>query len=455
MKRISKSKMWLFAIGQLGWSILSALISNWLVYFYQPDKISQDAGQTLFIPQGVVVLGILTVIGMISAVGRVFDAVTDPWIASLSDRCKNKDGRRIPFMRAVAVPFSVITVLIFMSPVNGISRVNVACLFVTIILFYLCMTIYCTPYNALTAELGKTQEDRLNISTFISLTFIMGTAVSYAGPMIWGKLEPTFGRVNAMRITFAGMAAFALICLLVPVFAIKEKDYIDNKPSESNGFESLGKTFKNKSFRTFVCSDISYFIGLTIFQTGLPFYVTSLLGLKESMTTVLFGIMTILSLVCYPAVNKLAKKHGKKKMIISAFCLFSVAYIFTGFTGNILPINNNVQAIIMVSLAAIPMAILGILPQALVADIAEADAIETGENREGMFYAARTFSFKLGQSVAMLLFTAIATIGGTGSTLGYRITAFTATGFCVLGAVFLLRYNEKKVVLTLNSTKNN
>ena len=37
VKEITTSKIWLFAIGQLGWSLLSGLISNWLVYFYQPD----------------------------------------------------------------------------------------------------------------------------------------------------------------------------------------------------------------------------------------------------------------------------------------------------------------------------------------------------------------------------------------------------------------------------------
>ena len=53
--------------------------------------------------------------------------------------------------------------------------------------------------------------------------------------------------------------------------------------------------------------------------------------------------------------------------------------------------------------AALPMAIFGILPQAVVADIAQSDAITSGSNREGMFYAARTFAFKLGQSLSMLI----------------------------------------------------
>ena len=48
MKSLSTGKIWLFAAGQFGWSLLSGLISNWLVYFYQPDEASIAQGQTIF-----------------------------------------------------------------------------------------------------------------------------------------------------------------------------------------------------------------------------------------------------------------------------------------------------------------------------------------------------------------------------------------------------------------------
>ena len=34
------AKVWAFAVGQLGWALLSGIISNWLVYFYQPRRPS-------------------------------------------------------------------------------------------------------------------------------------------------------------------------------------------------------------------------------------------------------------------------------------------------------------------------------------------------------------------------------------------------------------------------------
>lgn len=444
MKSLSTGKIWLFAAGQFGWSLLSGLISNWLVYFYQPDAVSVAQGQTLFIPQGLVIFGIFTVIGGITAFGRLFDAFTDPWIASLSDRCTSKNGRRMPFLKWASLPLALSTVLVFWSPVNQNSRANAIFLFVMVMAYYLSITAYCTPYTALIPELGHNQQERLNISTVISFTFIAGTAVAYLAPVIWGTLVPAFGRVNAIRITFAVMAVAAFICMQIPVWSIREKEYVNTVPSQDTAFSSLAATFRNGEFRKFVGSDILYWIAITMFQTGLPFFVTSLLKLPETMTTLYFVGMTALSLVFYIPINKLAPRLGKKKLILAAFGIFALSYLYTGFLGRLSVIPANVQGVLLMIAASMPMAVFGILPQAVVADIAQSDAKRTGSNREGMFYAARTFAFKLGQSLSMLLFTAVSTIGGTSGT-GYRIAAFTAAGFCALGGIVFLFYNERRI----------
>lgn len=444
MKSLSTGKIWLFATGQFGWSLLSGLISNWLVYFYQPDATSISQGQTLFIPQGLVVFGIFTVIGGITAFGRLFDAVTDPWIASLSDRCTSKQGRRIPFLKWASLPLALATVLVFWSPVNQTSMVNAFFLFAMVMAYYLSITAYCTPYNALIPELGHDQRERLNISTVISFTFIAGTAVAYLAPVIWGTLIPVFGRVGAIRVTFAVMAVLAFVCMQVPVWTIREKEYVTAQPSQDTAFSSLVATFKNGEFCKFVASDILYWIAITMFQTGLPFFTTSLLKLPETMTTIYFIGMTALSLVFYVPINKLAPKFGKKKLILSAFAVFALSYLYTAFLGRYTVIPATVQGYILMVAASLPMAVFGILPQAVVADIAQSDAKRTGSNREGMFYAARTFAFKLGQSLSMLLFTAVSTIGsGTGA--GYRIAAFGAAVFCLLGGIVFVFYNERKI----------
>lgn len=455
MKKVTNKVLWLFAVGQLGWSMLSGIIVNWLVYFYQPNADAKKDGLTTFVSQKPVFAGIM-VMGLITAVCRLFDAVTDPLVASKSDSSTHKDGRRIPFMRFIAVPFGIVTVLVFVSPVKGESTANAFFLLLMLLLFYLCMTVYCTPFNALIPELGRDQKDRINLSTYISVTYFVGTAVSYLLPNIAGIFRENMGYVGSFRITVAIMSAIAVICMLVPVFTIKEKDYASTEPSSTPVLESLKKTFSNKQFRIFALSDILYWVALTIFQTGLPFYITSLMGLEDNKTFTLFAVMTGMSLVFYAPVNIFAKKLGKKKLVFSAFVFFSLVFLLTTLCGK-MGISGMANGILIAVLASIPMAVLGILPQAIVADIAQADGIETGESREGMFFAARTFAMKLGQSVAMLLFTSMAKIGsedGTGS--GYRISAAVAAVFCLGGAIALGMYKENKIKETIdNSAKEN
>ncbi|MBR5682800.1 MAG: MFS transporter [Ruminococcus sp.] len=457
-KTATNKVLWIFAIGQLGWSLLSGIIANWLVFFYQPSQEELAKGQVLFIPKGTFIG--LTAIGVITAFGRIFDAVTDPFIAGKSDSLRHKLGRRIPFMRYAAVPFGIVTVLMFISPFGAENKGNAVTLFIFAMLFYFCMTCYCTPYNALIPELGSTQNARINLSTFISVTYFFGTAVAYLVPNIANIFIGSMGYANSFRITIAIMAAVAVVCMLVPAFLIDENQYADTTPSKSSAFSSLLSTFRNKEFRIFVCSDILYWIGLTLFQTGLSFYITVLLGLDSGMTFPLFVTMTVVSLLFYPAVNVFSKKLGKKKLIAFAFLFFSFAFLVTagaGLTG----IPDVAYGFIIAVLAALPMAVLGILPQAVVADISEADKLDTGESRQGMFYAARTFAFKLGQSLAMLIFTSMILInsdvekGETGYGLGYRLTALTAAVLCLLGGIVFLRYNEKKVISRIEEEQKN
>lgn len=461
MKSLTKRKIWLFAIGQFGWALLSGLIGSWLVSFYLPSQEALDAGQKIFIPQGRVIFGFLTVIGGVTALGRIFDAVTDPLIASLSDKCKSKDGRRIPFLKWAAIPFAVTTVLVFCAPFdsakNSGSVLNSVWVCVMLLAYYFFITMYCTPYTALYSEITHTEKERMLASSAISLTYIVGCGVGYLGPMIWGAITPLVGdRVLAIRITFAIFALVALVCMYVPVFAIKEKDYVVSQPSQTGMLKSLGMTFKNKSFRVFVASDIFYWLGLTMFQTGIPYFVTSLIGLPEAFQSMFLVLMTVLSLVFYPGINRMTAKIGKKKMVVFAFAMFTVVFAFTAFTGfgkngNLVStpfgdatVSQLLQGLLMIVCGSLPMAIFGILPQAMVADCAEYDQRLTGESRQGMFFAARTFCFKLGQALALVLFTSLATVGAKG--FGYRLAAIVAASLCAVGGVILMFYNEKKVL---------
>ncbi len=488
-KRLSKKQMIIFSLGQFGWSLLGGIISAWLVTFFMPTKADAQLGATQYIIGGLAIGGFLTIIGLITATSRIFDAVTDPLIASLSDSSKCKRGRRIPFMQVAAIPFAVVTVLLFCIDFGAENWLNILWVSIMIVLFYLFMTMYCTPYNALISEFGQNQEDRMFISTSISFTYLFGTLFAYipfvvAGAsmntdtgvitnkmvtsmLVNGGMDQASAYAWSFRICFIVLAVIACVAMLIPSFALKETDFIDPKPSNENVFRSLASTFKNKDFGAFSASDIMYWVGLTMFQTGLPYFVKVSMGFDAGMVMLFMGGMSILAAVFYPFVTKFVKKFGKKKLVIAGFLGLALCYAIAalcsipGFCPEEGAGANGLSwafGIAIMVISALPMALLGIIPQSIVADVAEAEAKTTGQNREGMFFAARTFAMKFGQSIAMILFTSLAVaMSSKGSSAdevypdksGMIIVACVAVGFCVLGAILLMFYREKHIMKTI------
>ena len=227
-KRLTKKQMIIFAVGQFGWSLLGGIISAWLVTYFLPtadDVLNNGAIQ--YIVPGLAIGGFMTVLGLITALSRVFDAITDPLIASLSDRSKNKRGRRIPFMQIASVPFAVVTVLLFIIDFgkynSNLGWLNILWVSVMIVLFYLFMTMYCTPYNALISEFGQCQEDRMFISTAISFTYLIGTLFAYLPFVVAPMLRGALGFAWSFRVCFIGLAVIALVSLLLPTIFLKKQ----------------------------------------------------------------------------------------------------------------------------------------------------------------------------------------------------------------------------------------
>jgi glycoside/pentoside/hexuronide:cation symporter, GPH family len=437
-----------YAVGQLGWSTLVNIIGLTLVYFYLPPTI---AGLPTLITT-VVFLGMLNAVTLIAASGRLLDAVTDPLIASFSDRSTHPRGRRIPLMRWGALPAAIFCVLMFVPPVQAVSVWNIVWLLVMQAFFYLFLTIYVTPFFALLPELGHTANQRLNLSTWISITYALGIILAAQMPLLADLLQSGLGladRMLAVQYAIGLLAGIAVILMYVPIFTIDERVYCESVPSQTPMLPALRHTFTNIHFRFYVVADFAYFTSLTIIQTGLLFYVTVLLFQGEALVSTLLTVMVLVSFVFYPVVNLLARRTGKKILIVLTFFTMSAVFLGVFFLGR-LPLPELVQGYGVVLLFAVPMAFAGVLPNAVLADIAEHDGLRSGVKQEGMFFAARTFMQKIGQTTGILIFAALATLGrDPGMDLGIRLSGVAGFLLCFSAALIFSRYNERKVLREL------
>lgn len=447
MKIVNTSLIVRLCLPQFAVGLFTTMLNNYLIYFYQPSK---ESGLPNLIPQGRIVLGILTIIGTIKAIGHIVDAVTDPLIASCSDKSQNEEGRRIPLMRKAAIPFGLCALFIFFVPVQYVSSLNAIWIAVFMWGYYFFFTLYMIPHNALIPELVQDGPLRVNAYTISSFFFVTGSALGYVSPLIVSGFKGTgMATLSAWRTTFGIYTIIGIILLLIPAYTIKEKDYVHSTiPNVSLG-ESLKHAFSNKHFRVVTLGQLLENTGMAFFQACIMYYVTSLMGLAETYSVLILAISITGSLLMYPFVNKFAKLKGKKRPIILGCIVFSIAEIVICFS-DILPGNRLILACIFALFVSFPFAVLNVLPGAMMADIIQYDTVTTGINQEGIFGAARSFIVKIGNSLAIMIVPSLIVTGAASGenvgVLGLKLTAIAGSVLCILAIFVLSRYNEKEVL---------
>lgn len=440
---LSFKKQISYGFGMMGWSIMINLISVILVYLYLPPETS---GLPKLITQ-VVIFGVFNVIALITASGRLVDAIVDPFIAQISDSSKNPKGRRIPMMKLAILPSVIFCFLIFYPLKQEESSLNIFWLVFALIGFYVSSTTYIIPYNALLPELAPTAESKVRMSTFQSIGYVMGIGISSNVFNLTDFVQSSFAlasRISALQISVMGMAILAGICMLVTVISIDEKKYSISFPSAVPLKKALFQTLRNQNFLLFIVADFSYFIAVTIITSGLMYFVTVLLPLHESVGNKLMITMVLVSFIFYPIVNYLAKKVGKKIIVVVSLSLLSLVFLGIFYIGKV-DLSPLLQIYALIAFAAIPLASLNILPNAILAEIIEKDSFETKENKEAIYFAVRYFFVKIAQTFGIALFAMFLIYGkDVGNDFGIRLNGIIGFVLCCVAALIFTRFKETK-----------
>jgi Na+/melibiose symporter-like transporter len=432
------SVIWIYACGQLGWSLAVYGVGSLLSYFYMPPE---DASSKTIFPNFLPIISVLgfTLLGVISFGGRLFDAFIDPFVANLSDKLESSFGKRKTFMAVAALPLAICSYLIFRPFTEGVSVMNMVWLSGSVFVFYISLATYMIPYAALISELGHVASDRLKISTILSITWALGFLIGNTTPALQGFFESKGDpSVFAFQKTVGIFAVISAVFLLIPVFFLDEKKYALQGVSHGSFVKSIKTVFQNQPFRYFALSYLLYWLAMTFIQAGIIFYVTLLLDLDKSSATT-FGIGSFaISFLLYPMMGQIEKGFSKKKVILAAFLTFMLIFCIL-----LLPIAGHIRFWIVTVLAAFPLAAFGILPNTIVADCVHQNEKTTGKNQAGMFYAVAAFMMKVGISLANLIFPSLLVYGkSVDNPMGVRLTIVAALVFCTAGFLVFRKYDE-------------
>lgn len=454
MKEVSKRTIILFCLPQFAVGLFTTMLNNYLIYFYQPTAAS---GLPTLITQGYVVAGILTVIGLIKALGHILDAVSDPVVAAISDRSTNPQGRRIPYMRWSAIPFAISALLIFWSP-SANPVFNNVWLAVFIWAYYIFYTLYMIPRGALLPEMIHNEYKLMDAYTWNSLFFVVGSMLGYATTAIVAMIKGMgFAPIMAWRLTFLSFTVVGAVLLLIPTLVIRETDYVSSVRPTAPLTESLKHAFSNRHFRIVTLGQLFEGTGMSFFQACIMYYITELMGIPEEYSIVIMATSIVGSLVLYPAVNRWSKKKGKKIPMIVGCTVFAAAEFIICFV-DLFPKDFAMGTAILFALfVSLPFAVLNILPGSMMADVIRYDTVKTGINQEGTFSAAKSFITKMGTSIATMIVPSLIVVGAvTGESVGHTgllLTAVAGGIFTIISIFIYFRYDEKEILAVIRGAK--
>ena len=444
----------LYSSGYTGISIADRIWVTFMIYFLLPPK---GFGMPELVSNKVF-FGVLTTVGVITIFGRVVDAIADPIVATWSDRSKSTLGRRKIFMLYGGLPLILTTILLFFPPVPGVSVYNAyyVAFFLSLVLIF--FPVYVTPYLALIPELSHTDKERMNISTFQAVFSLLGLIiVMIGGFIIWDILEKTgISKTAALQTTIIILGIIGLIFLYVAVIPIDEKKYCMSSPSEVKLFDSLKMTLSNKPFIPYLFGTICLWFGLNIVSSTAIHYVRVLLNKPESFSSILFGAVFGVALLFFPIINAACKYIGKKAVMIVSLVIFGASSAMIYYMGaDFIPLPPIEQAFLIFGVIGIPVSALLVVPNAMISDIAEYDAIKTGTNREAMYFGAQGLVQKLnlGISAAVLAYLLARFGKDLLDPLGVKLTGPVTAVVCLIGVIIYFFYPEKEIMASLEKKR--
>jgi glycoside/pentoside/hexuronide:cation symporter, GPH family len=456
-KKVESFPLWgqiLYSSGYIGFTIADRIWVTFMLYFYLPPK---ESGMPELISNQTF-LWILTVAGVATIFGRVVDAITNPLVASWSDSSTSKLGRRRFFLIYGGLPLMAATSLLFFPPSDHATLGNAfyMALMLGCLLFF--FTFYVTPWLALIPELSHTNEERINITTMQAAFSLVGiVVVMIGGYALWGELEGAgIEKVRALQYTIVVLSVLGLVFCYLCIIPINEKRYSATGPAQIGMWDSLKLTFKNRPFIPYLIGTICLWFGLNVVSESATYYVTVLLGKPETFASIVFASVFGVALVFFPIINILSRIIGKKMIMIVSLAVFAVCAVLIYFLGNealiLSPVN---QAFIIFGIMGIPVSALLAVPNAMIADLAEYDAVKTGINRDAMYFGAQGLVQKVNLGVATLVLAYLFAAFGkdVSNPMGIRVSGFVTAFVCILGIIVYLFYPEKKIMQVLEESR--
>ncbi len=351
---------------------------------FLPPTYSQVAGLSL------------SVVGLMFAIGRGFEAVTDPLIGALSDRTRSRFGRRRIWM-AVGVPIALFGTWGLLNPSADTNAME---LLLWLIVFYLGWTFVFIPHQTWGGELTGEYHERTRIAGFRETGAFVGYLLASLIPLIYlqamlGIKVPSFEQiVHTVGWFFAFALPVGVLWCFLAVPA-QQAGAGEKLPSWTELFAILTR---NKPFARLAGAYLIDRLAMGTYFFVQPIFIGYALGLQQYILWVALA-NTVAAVLLAPLWVPITRRLGKHRTYCVANLVTMCAYGLLFFV-----------APGQLWLAVVANVLMGfgnggtmITPPAMAADTVDHDELASGTAQMGGHMAFLAFVFKAGMALGPLM----------------------------------------------------
>lgn len=386
-----------YSITGFGQNLICTIIGSYLTVFLTDALLfgSLEKGELFKSMSGA------TAVALLMLLTRVYDALNDPIMGSIVDKTRTKWGKCRPFLKWMAIPIAISTVVCFLPFLPEKSKASFIVVTVFYVIWSMVYTVADVPYWGLSTCLTNDTIVRGNILTVARLVCTLGAGiVTVFVPFITDAVNKKTGNdPGALRLTYF-ICAVVCVVAAIPMFFYGFKNTKerftadDNPPSFGHNLKLL---FKNDQLILIVLSGVFGGARMVYTYTGGLYFAKYVLQNEG-----LFGIITMLvvpgGLVASLLVPWMTKKFTKKWAYIGVHLFGGVVMTAMYFIGYDAKWKLIVAGIGLV-LLGIPQGVNNIITYAMIGDTVDYLEWKTGERGEGICFAMQTLINKIGMAV--------------------------------------------------------
>lgn len=330
--------------------------------------------------------------GLVFALGKVWDAISDPLMGYISDRTRSRFGRRRFFFLIGMIPSGVFFALLWV-PVNIETQLGLFFYYLMLYIFFnTSYTILMVPYTALNAEMSLDYKTRSRLSGFKQFLsgFSSGVCSIGAQPIISYFADEATGFM-VMGMIFALFFSLPYIAVFFGTWEARTDYGKVEKQSLAQIFKSFFSVFYNRSFRLHVIMYVSGFAGLDTVMALFMYFLTFYIG-NPDLLPVLMASLFVSQGIAMPIHIKIGNIWGKGKAYMLGAVLWMIgmviAYSYTPET----PVYIMAAGAVVIGFG---MAGVTVMPWAILPSVTDVDILITGEKRAGTYSGMMTLLRKI------------------------------------------------------------